>query len=150
MNQIISPHPSLEKRGMKGSIFAPPFLKGVWGIMGKMLVYNPGLKRLSQELRRNMTDAERLVWSRIRGKQLKGVQVYRQRIIGNYIVDFYCPKAKLVIEIDGGEHYKAEGAKKDEVRDASLRSNGLSVLRFSDIDVLLNIEAVIEKIHEEM
>lgn len=118
--------------------------------MGKMLVYNPRLKRLSQKLRTNMTDAERLVWSRIRGKQLKGVQVYRQRIIGNYIVDFYCPKAKLVIEIDGGEHYKEEGAKKDEVRDASLRSNGLSVLRFSDIDVLLNIEAVIEKIHEKM
>ncbi len=115
-----------------------------------MLVYNPRLKRLSQKLRRNMTDAERLVWSRVRGKQLKGLQVYRQRIIGNYIVDFYCPKAKLVIEIDGGGHYKAEGVIKDEARDAFLRSKGLSVWRFSDIDVLLNIEAVIEKIHEKM
>lgn len=115
-----------------------------------MLVYNPRLKRLSQKLRTNMTDAERLVWSRIRGKQLKGLQVYRQRIVGYYIVDFYCPKARLVIEIDGGGHYKPEGVKKDEVRDALLRSNGLSVLRFSDVDVLLNIEAVIEKIHEKM
>jgi len=118
--------------------------------MGKMLVYNPRLKRLSQRLRTNMTDAERLVWLRIRGKQLKGLQVYRQRIIGNYIVDFYCPKAKLVVEIDGGEHFKEEGVKKDEARDSFLKSNGLSVLRFSDTDVLLNIEAVIEKIHAKM
>ena len=77
-----------------------------------MLLYNPKLKKYSQELRKNMTDAERQLWSKLRGKQLKGLQIYRQRIIGNYIVDFYCPKANLIIEIDGGQHYTDEGIKK--------------------------------------
>ena len=52
-----------------------------------------------------MTDAERLLWSKVRMKQLKNLQFYRQRIIGDYIVDFYCPQAKLVIELDGEQHY---------------------------------------------
>ena len=52
-----------------------------------------------------MTDAERFLWSRVRRKQLKGFQFYRQKNIGNYIVDFYCPAAKLIVEIDGGQHY---------------------------------------------
>ena len=52
-----------------------------------------------------MTDAEKLLWSKIRGKQFKGVQFYRQKTIGNFIIDFYCPKANLVIELDGGQHY---------------------------------------------
>jgi len=69
------------------------------------LFYNLTLKKFSRELRRNMSSAERLLWAKIRKKQLKGLQIYRQRIIGNYIVDFYCPKAKMAIEIDGGQHY---------------------------------------------
>ncbi len=67
-----------------------------------MLSYNKSLKQFSRNLRKNMTDAERLLWSRIRRKQLKRLQFYSQKIIGNYIVDFYCPELKLVIEIDGG------------------------------------------------
>jgi very-short-patch-repair endonuclease len=66
-----------------------------------MLNYNKTLKEFSRNLRHNMTDAERLLWSKIRGKQLKGYQFYRQKPIGNYIVDFYCPKANIVIELDG-------------------------------------------------
>ncbi len=104
-----------------------------------MLFYNPRLKRYSQELRKNMTDAERLLWSRLRGKQLKDTQVYRQRIIGNYIVDFYCPKANLVIEIDGGQHYSEEAAEEDRVRDEYMRDRGIKVLRFSDRDVFKNL-----------
>ena len=94
-----------------------------------------------------MTDAERLVWSRIRRKQLKGLQVYRQRIIGNYIVDFYCPKAKLVVELDGGQHFTEEGLKKDAVR---INNQGFTVLRFSDEEVLSNLDGVLEKIYENM
>lgn len=60
-----------------------------------MFSYNKSLKQLSRNLRKNMTDAERLIWSKIRGKQLKGFQFYRQKIIGNYIADFYCPKLKM-------------------------------------------------------
>ena len=78
-----------------------------------MLTYNKSLKQISRNLRRNMTDAERLLWSNLMGKQLKGFQFYRQKIIDNYIVDFYCPKLKLVIEVDGGQHYSAEGRQKE-------------------------------------
>jgi len=82
-----------------------------------MLFYNTKLKEYSQRLRRNMTDAEKLLWSKLRRKQLKGLQIYRQRIIGDYIVDFYCPKANLIIEVDGGQHYTDEGIAKDKIRD---------------------------------
>jgi very-short-patch-repair endonuclease len=115
-----------------------------------MLSYNKKLKRHSRELRGNMTDAERLVWSRIRRKQLKGYQFYRQKVIGNYIVDFYCPKANLIIELDGGQHYTDEGMKKDKNRDDYMTSVGLRVLRFSDRDVFKNLNGLIEKIWENL
>jgi len=97
-----------------------------------------------------MTDAERVLWSRVRGKQLKGLQIYRQRIIGNYIIDFYCPGAKLAIEIDGGQHYTDEGVREDKKRDDYLKSLGIKVLRFSDREVLENIEGAIERIWENV
>jgi len=113
-----------------------------------MPFYNTNLKTLSRQLRKNMTDAERLLWSKIRAKQLKGYQFYRQRIIGNYIVDFYCPKAKLVIEIDGGQHYSNKGLEKDKIRDDSIEEQKLKVLRFSDRDVFKNLDGVVERIYE--
>ncbi len=97
-----------------------------------------------------MTDAERLLWSRIRRKQLKGYQFYRQKIIGNYIVDFYCPKTRLIIELDGGQHYSEEGRKRDKKRDAYLKNIGLKVLRFSDREVFENLNGVLEKIYEDL
>ncbi len=82
-----------------------------------MLSYNKSLKQISRNLRRNMTDTEMLLWSKLRGKQLKGYQFYRQKIIGNYIADFYCPiplspplakgEEGGFIEVDGGQHYCA-------------------------------------------
>lgn len=114
-----------------------------------MLRYNSSLKPYSRELRKNMTDAERLLWSKVRMKQLKGYQFYRQRIIGDYIVDFFCPRAKLVIEVDGGQHYSDEiGA--DRRRDEYMMSLGLRVLRFSDTDVLKNTGGAVEKIIDYM
>lgn len=111
-----------------------------------MLYYNGKLNKYSRRLRKNMTDAEKLLWSRIRGKQLKGYQFYRQKPIGNFIADFYCPKAKLVIELDGGQHYCDEGKVKDNKRDGYMEDLGLRVLRFSDRDVFKNLRAIIEKI----
>jgi len=93
-----------------------------------------------------MTDAEKLLWSKIRGKQLKGLQFYRQKIIGNYITDFYWAKMRLVIEIDGGEHDSAEGKGKDRLRDEYMARAGITVLRFSDREVLENLESVLEKL----
>jgi very-short-patch-repair endonuclease len=97
-----------------------------------------------------MTDAEKLLWSKIRSKQLKGLQFYRQKIIGNYIADFYCPTLKLVIEVDGGQHYSAEGKDNDRMRDAYMSGAGITVIRFSDRDVLKNLEAVLEEIWKRL
>ena len=96
-----------------------------------------------------MTDAERLLWSKLRRKQLKGLQIYRQRIIGNFIVDFYCPGSKLIIEIDGGQHYADEGIGEDKIRDEYMRDKGFRVLRFSDREVFKNFDGVIERSYEK-
>ncbi|OHE57422.1 MAG: hypothetical protein A2Z47_10310 [Thermodesulfovibrio sp. RBG_19FT_COMBO_42_12] len=115
-----------------------------------MLLYDVKLKEFSQLLRKNMTDAEKLLWSKLRRKQLKGVQIYRQRIIDDYIVDFYCPKADLIIEIDGSQHYTDEGINKDKIRDNFLKIQGFKVLRFSDKEVFENLKGVVEKIYENL
>jgi len=112
-----------------------------------MFLYNTKLKRYSRELRKNMTDAERLLWSKLRRKQLRNCQFYRQRIIGSYIVDFYCPKAKLIIEVDGGQHYNEEGNRRDKAREDYLKKLGMKILRIPDTEVFKNIEGVIEKIY---
>ena len=80
-----------------------------------------------------MTDAEKLLWSKIRGNQLKGVQFYRQKTIGNFIVDFYVKALGLVIEIDGDSHHGRFS--RDNERQEFLKSMGLTVLRFHDADV---------------
>jgi len=115
-----------------------------------MLPYNKELKTFARELRKNMTDAERRIWSKLRKKELKGHQFYRQKILGNYIVDFFCPAANLVIEIDGGQHLSPEHVKRDTVRDGYLASLGLTVLRFTDTEVLRNMDGVLERILQRM
>ena len=85
-----------------------------------MKSYNKNLKLPSRDLRINMTDAEQLLWQRIRRKQILGLQFYRQKPILNFIVAFYCPAANLVIECDAGQHYTAEGLEADCVRDEAL------------------------------
>jgi len=115
-----------------------------------MLPFNKKLKPFARNLRSTMTDAEQLIWSKIRRKQIGDLHFYRQKNIGHYIVDFYCPKGKLIVEIDGGQHYENEGMKKDRARDRYLQMLGFAVLRFSDVDVLKNIDGVIERIHEHL
>ena len=97
-----------------------------------------------------MTEAESFLWQRIKSKQLKGRQFYRQKNIGNYIVDFYCPSAKVIVELDGGQHYTQEGISRDQVRDKYLESLGFTILRFSDREVFKNIEGVLERIFEHL
>jgi very-short-patch-repair endonuclease len=111
-----------------------------------VVLYNQNLKQISRTLRNNSTDAERRLWSALRLKQLNGFQFYRQRIIVNYIVDFFCPRAKLIIEVDGGQHYFGKTQINDLKRDEYLKKIGFEVLRFSDRDVLTNIEGVVENI----
>ncbi len=115
-----------------------------------MLPYNGNLKQYSRQLRENMTDAERYLWAKIRMKQLKGYQFYRQKPIGDYIVDFFCPRAKMVIEVDGSQHFSDEITEDDRIRDEYMSSLGLRVLRFTNTDVLTHTEGVIERIEEEI
>ena len=115
-----------------------------------MLPYNENLKQHSRQLRKNMTDAERQLWAKIRMRQLKGYQFYRQKPIGDYIIDFFCPKAKLVIEVDGSQHSSEEMIENDRIRDEYISSLGLRVLRFTNTDVMAGIERVVEKIEESM
>ena len=116
----------------------------------QILPYNSKLKEPARKLRKNMTDAERKLWSKIRKKQLKGYQFLRQRPIGPYIVDFYCPKAKLVIEVDGGQHFTSEGREADLSRDAYLSGLGLRVKRYNNHEVLTNIDGVMSDLYQEL
>lgn len=109
-----------------------------------MKPYNKNLKQASRDLRNNMTDAEKFLWSKIRNKQILGVQFYRQKPILNFIVDFYCPSANLVIECDGRQHYTDEGLEADRIRDHALEQLGLKVLRFDNRHVMVEIDAVVQ------
>ncbi len=111
-----------------------------------MFKYNKILKEPARNLRSNMTEAEQLLWSRLRRKQLHGIQFYRQRPIGNFIVDFYAPAASLVVEVDGSQHSEPEHRMQDEIRDKFLAELGLIVLRFNNRQVLCETDAVVEQI----
>ena len=88
------------------------------------------------------------LWSRVRRKQTCGVRFYRQKPIGNYIVDFYAPKAKLVLEVDGSQHFDSGQAGRDRLRDEYLKNQGLFVLRFNSREVVLELEEVVQKIFQ--
>ena len=135
-----------------GSVQSPLFQKGAANEVsgGFMQPYDKKLKPFARMLRSNMTDAEQHLWWRLRNKQLCGVQFYRQKPLLSFIVDFYCPKAKLVIELDGSQHFESEHRLRDECRDAQLVNIGLMVLRFDDVQVLRECEAVLDAIHAEV
>jgi len=99
-------------------------------------------------LRADHTDAEALLWNRLRDRRLAGVKFRRQHPIGPYVVDFCCIERHLVVEVDGGQHADAESG--DEKRSAYLASFGLKVLRFWNSDVLANIEGVLAQIAEHL
>lgn len=105
--------------------------------------YRRDLKQFSRTLRSNMTDAEQHLWWRIRNKQICGAQFYRQKPLLSFIVDFYCPKARLVIELDGSQHVEPEYLIRDNERDMLWAKTGLKVLRFDDRQVLRETEAVV-------
>ena len=110
---------------------------------------DPYLAPLARELRRNMTDAERRLWSGLRRCRL-GVRFLRQRAIGDYIVDFVAPSVQLVVEVDGGQHHAQAGRQRDALRDAWLASVGFLTLRFDDRQALLETRAVLEAIAREV
>jgi very-short-patch-repair endonuclease len=99
-----------------------------------------------KRLRKNQTDAEGKLWSILRNRQLEGIKFRRQYSISKYILDFYSPMYKLGIEADGGQHYGENGKRRDDERARVLSKYGVEIIRFSDLDILNNIEGVYEMI----
>ncbi len=112
--------------------------------------YNANLKDKARQLRKNLTDSEKSLWSRLRNKQLLDIQFYRQKPIGEHIVDFFAPKAKLVVEVDGSQHMTEDHVQEDRIRDSYLSSLGLKVLRFNSREVLKESDAVVETIYRKI
>ncbi len=108
------------------------------------IYYEKQLKEKSRELRKNSTLSEILLWNELKGRKMLGYQFMRQKPITNYIVDFYCSKLKLVIEIDGSSHYGKE--EKDKIRQSELEQLGMSFLRFDDLDIKFKMEEVLSEI----
>lgn len=117
--------------------------------MRKIIPYNKDLVVYARELRNNMTLGEIALWREIKGKKL-GVRFSRQIPIDRYIVDFYCKDLYLAIEVDGSIHFKEGHQEKDMKRQNRLKSLGVTVIRFSDLDVKNNLGRVLEKIKLEI
>ena len=100
-----------------------------------MKTLRPNALQRARRLRKEMTDAERVLWRLLRDRRMEGWRFRRQEPLGRYIVDFVCFEARLIIEVDGGQHFES---KADAERDASLRSQGFHVLRLWNTDVLVN------------
>jgi very-short-patch-repair endonuclease len=101
-------------------------------------------------LRKNLTEAEKTLWKKLRGKRLEGLKFFRQYGIGAYIADFYCPQRKLVIEVDGGQHFSEEGKDYDAQREHYMNSLGIYTLRFSNLDILKNLDGTWERIIQKV
>jgi ATP-dependent helicase HrpA len=102
----------------------------------------------ARELRKNTTNAERLLWHLLRDRQVLDSKFRRQHPMGSYILDFYCHEAKLAIELDGGQHGDGAQLKHDEKRSAWLKEQGITVLRFWNNEVLTNTEGVLQVVYE--
>ena len=104
------------------------------------------LKPIRKMLRNEPTPAEKLLWNKLRNSQLDDKKFRRQHSVGNYILDFYCPKQKLAIELDGDSHFTEVGIKSDAKRTEFLNNVGIRVLRFTNKEIFENLESVLKKI----
>jgi len=117
--------------------------------MGGKIFNKPQYKERRQTLRNNMPTPEIKLWQILRNKQM-GYKFRRQHSISNYIVDFYSPKLKLIIEVDGDSHYIGNAQNYDKIRDEYLNSFGIKVLRVKNSDIMNNIEGVYLYIKNEI
>ncbi len=104
------------------------------------------ISHLARNLRKSSTESEKLLWKHLRLKQLEGLKFRRQQPIGNYIVDFVCFSKRIIIELDGGQHAIEEN--KDCERDRWLKSQGFTILRFWNNEVMSNTESILELIRK--
>jgi very-short-patch-repair endonuclease len=125
----------------------------------KIIPYNPKLTVLARKLRNESTETEIYLWLKLKGKQMYGYDFHRQKPIDNYILDFFCYDLLLGIEVDGYSHEIVEVYNKDRIKEKRMNELGITILRFSDFEVLKDMENVIraieffilefEKIHKD-
>lgn len=115
------------------------------------VIYNKTiLKEKRRELRRNQTEAEKALWGKLRNKGFLGLKFFRQYSVGPYVIDFYCPRYKLAIELDGGQHGEEKNRQYDAVRTDYLKSVGIEVVRFWNNDVVETIEGVLGQVEKRV
>jgi very-short-patch-repair endonuclease len=112
----------------------------------KIIPYNPKLKELARQLRNDSTKTEIFLWLKLKGKQMYGYDFHRQKPIDNYILDFFCYELMLGIEVDGYSHQFLEVYNKDGIKEKKMNDLGITVLRFSDDEVLNDMENVLRAI----
>ena len=125
--------------GVSTTVVSMDDQKPIWTV-------SPKLRSNARALRKNSTDAERILWSELRGHRLLGAGFRRQVPIENYVADFVCHAARLVIELDGGQHFSEEAEQRDASRSAAIEAKGFQILRFANNDVLANRAGVLETI----
>ena len=111
---------------------------------------DPRIRKFASTMRRNLTDAETILWSRLKGRQRDGWQFRRQHPVGHYIADFACVRAKLVLEVDGATHAEDHEIRRDRLRDSKLAQLGWTVLRVTNLDVYENLEGVLNAIDDAL
>jgi very-short-patch-repair endonuclease len=142
--QSVEPPLPLAGEGWGGGVSASEVSKSdekspTWKVSSK-------IRSIARALRKNSTDAERLLWAALRDHRLNGASFRRQVPIKNFIADFVCHAAKLVIELDGGQHFSDQAEQADAARSAVIEAQGFKVLRFSNLDVMTNRDGVLETI----
>jgi very-short-patch-repair endonuclease len=103
-----------------------------------------------RSLRKNMPKAEVILWSKLKNRQLHGARFLRQYSVDQYIIDFYCPKLKLAIEVDGDSHFTIGAIRRDKERQEHIENYGIHFMRFTDTDIRENVDGVCESIYNEV
>ena len=116
-----------------------------------MGIYNEKiLESRRRDLRVKQTEAEKILWQKLRNRQVEGFKFFRQYSIGKYIADFYCSELRLVIELDGSHHYEENVFEYDKIREEFMKSLDIKTIRFNNLDVFKNLYEVMERVYFEV
>ena len=116
-----------------------------------MGIYNEKiLESRRRDLRVKQTEAEKILWQKLRNRQINGFKFFRQCSIGKYIADFYCSELRLVIELDGSQHYEENSLEYDKIREEFMKNLDIKTIRFNNLDVFKNLDEVMERVYDEV
>ena len=116
-----------------------------------MGIYNDKiLESRRRDLRVKQTEAEKILWQKLRNRQINGFKFFRQCSIGKYIADFYCSELRLVIELDGSHHYEENVFEYDKIREEFMKSLDIQTIRFNNLDVFKSLDEVMERVYFEV